>query len=169
VDLTALQIIALALVVVLSTTIQTAVGFGSGLFMVPIVLWLGLPLPQAVAFTAVATFGPMIATCYQLRRHIRWPPADGGQTRGVPVAAHDRAAQPKLPSQPRQLQPLPRPQQPQPHRPRVQPEEVVALAAEPPRQPPLPEPRFSAPAVWSRFTSRMQRIRWLRACLRIPS
>jgi uncharacterized membrane protein YfcA len=55
-------------ILVLASLVQTAVGFGAGLVAIPLLVWLGLPLPGAIA----AMYGLVaVHTTYNLWRHRR--------------------------------------------------------------------------------------------------
>ncbi|MHB1157501.1 MAG: sulfite exporter TauE/SafE family protein [Phycisphaerales bacterium] len=53
--------------------LQGAVGFGMGLFSIPIMLWLGIDLPVAIAALTVSTFAQSIYGAMTYRQHIPWP------------------------------------------------------------------------------------------------
>jgi uncharacterized membrane protein YfcA len=65
-------ILGAAATVFAASTLQGAAGFGAALFAVPILLYLGFPLPQAVATTAVCSLTQSMNGCLHLRRDIPW-------------------------------------------------------------------------------------------------
>lgn len=69
-DATQLGII--GLVIVLGSALQTAVGFGAGLFAIPIMVWTGVPLPQAVTIATVYVAGHNTWAAYRHRHDICW-------------------------------------------------------------------------------------------------
>ena len=56
----------------LGSVLQGAVGFGFGMLVVPLIVWTGLPLPNAIAITVGAVAIQCAWNSYQYRRHIRW-------------------------------------------------------------------------------------------------
>lgn len=62
----------IALVIVLGSTLQTAIGFGAGLFAIPIMVWSGVPLPQAVVIATVFTAADNALGAWRHRRDICW-------------------------------------------------------------------------------------------------
>jgi hypothetical protein len=65
-------ILPVALTVLLCSVIQGAVGFGFGLFSIPPMVWLGVPLPAAVMVTLVVTLVQGTGVAARLRRHVEW-------------------------------------------------------------------------------------------------
>jgi len=66
-----MQVILVGMSLVVACTIQGAVGFGAGLFAVPLMVWAGMDLPDAIAVTLG---GVMVQTgwnLYRYRDHIR--------------------------------------------------------------------------------------------------
>jgi uncharacterized protein len=69
--LTAVQIILVGASLVVACAIQGAVGFGAGLFAIPLMVWAGMELPSAIAVTLS---GVMVQTGWNLfryRGHVR--------------------------------------------------------------------------------------------------
>jgi uncharacterized membrane protein YfcA len=62
----------IAIIAMVCSTLQSFVGFGFALFSIPLLLLLGLPLPQAVAISLAGTFIQGVAATVRLHRHIRW-------------------------------------------------------------------------------------------------
>jgi len=65
-------LIAPAAALLLGAALQSAVGFGMGLFAIPILVWAGAPLPAAVATMIGAVIAQTTVGCYRLRSHVRW-------------------------------------------------------------------------------------------------
>jgi len=63
---------AVALFLALGLALQSAVGFGCGLFAIPLMLWVGLPLPVAIAVTLAGVFGQTAWNTWQYREHVPW-------------------------------------------------------------------------------------------------
>lgn len=68
-------IAALALCVGFAAAVQTALGFGFGLVLVPLLLALGRTLPEAVAITLGASLWQTTLGLYAVRAEIRWKAA----------------------------------------------------------------------------------------------
>lgn len=66
------HILGIALVVGLAGTIQSAVGFAFALFSTPLLLWLGLPLPNAITVAGVCCFVQGATGARHLRADIPW-------------------------------------------------------------------------------------------------
>lgn len=60
-----------ALIVTLGALLQSAVGFGMGLVVVPLLTWAGYPLPHAVALLLGAAVIQTGLGTYFARRHVR--------------------------------------------------------------------------------------------------
>lgn len=60
----------LAAILLASSILQGTVGFSSGLFGIPLFLLVGIPLPQAVAISLVASAVQNITGAWQLRREL---------------------------------------------------------------------------------------------------
>ena len=56
----------------LGNFVQGAAGFGAGVLSIPLMLWLGFPLPHAVIANMVAVFFQCALGCYKLRDHVPW-------------------------------------------------------------------------------------------------
>lgn len=54
------------------SSVQSTVGFAFSLFGLPLLLLLGLPLPETVALTTIASVLQRIFTVYSLRAHVNW-------------------------------------------------------------------------------------------------
>ena len=65
-------IILVGLLIGLGTMLQSAVGFGCGLFAVPLIVWLDVPLPAAIAFAFMAVLWQTSWQSYQYRHDIIW-------------------------------------------------------------------------------------------------
>jgi uncharacterized membrane protein YfcA len=66
------QLIAIATTLLVASVIQSAVGFGMGLFAIPILMWCGIPLPSAIAVILTATTVQSGMAALSLRRDIPW-------------------------------------------------------------------------------------------------
>ena len=53
---------------------QAIIGFGAGLFAIPILVWLDLELPQAIAVMVTASGSQVIWGAIRYRAHIQWRP-----------------------------------------------------------------------------------------------
>jgi uncharacterized membrane protein YfcA len=60
----------LGAILLASSILQGTVGFSSGLFGIPLFLWIGIPLPQAVAISLVASAVQNITGAWQLRHEL---------------------------------------------------------------------------------------------------
>ena len=65
-------LIPVAIVVTLCSLLQSLVGFGFALFAVPLLILLGLSLPEAVGVCLTATLTQGAVAAIGLRRHIQW-------------------------------------------------------------------------------------------------
>lgn len=65
-------ILPVGLVVGLAATLQSAVGFGFGLLSIPLLVWLGLPLPQAISLGMGVIICQTGWGVYQYRDHNAW-------------------------------------------------------------------------------------------------
>ncbi len=66
------QIVLIGLVLFTGSLIQSAIGFAFTLIALPLVVWLGLGLSNAVAIVAVSNFVQVVVGAYQLRKAIDW-------------------------------------------------------------------------------------------------
>jgi uncharacterized protein len=73
--LTADQIILVGIVVIMGSALQSAVGFGYGLFAIPVMLWLDVSLPFAVIILTITTAAQMGWSCWSYRADLQWRPA----------------------------------------------------------------------------------------------
>lgn len=60
------------IILLLSSILQGAAGFGFGIFAVPLLVWAGLELSAAVTLVAVTALFQMATGVYTLREFIRW-------------------------------------------------------------------------------------------------
>jgi uncharacterized protein len=67
----------IALIMVLGALLQGAVGFGMALFALPVMVWVGVELPVAIAVVQVTAITQMAWGCWAYREHIDWRPAVG--------------------------------------------------------------------------------------------
>ena len=63
---------AVAIFLALGLALQGAVGFGCGLFAVPMMLWSGVPLPVAIAVVLAGVFWQTAWNTWQYREHVPW-------------------------------------------------------------------------------------------------
>ena len=66
------SLIGIGAILALGSLLQGAVGFGLGLFAVPILVWAGVRLGEAVAMVSVSIFIQVLGGTYQLRSEVRW-------------------------------------------------------------------------------------------------
>jgi uncharacterized membrane protein YfcA len=71
-DLSLLQFFAAALIVAGGAAVQSAVGFGLALFVVPLLLWTGFALPEAVAIVIGGAFVQAAIGSWSVRADISW-------------------------------------------------------------------------------------------------
>lgn len=67
-----LQLVVIGVILFFSSVLQGAVGFAFGLFAIPLLVWTGLPLSEAVAIASISILIQVLVGTFQLRRHIRW-------------------------------------------------------------------------------------------------
>jgi uncharacterized membrane protein YfcA len=67
-----LHILTTGVILFLGSLLQGAAGFGFGLLVVPLLLWTGMPLPQAVAVTVAAALVQSANGTWHLRQHVHW-------------------------------------------------------------------------------------------------
>lgn len=60
------------LILTLGATVQGAIGFGMGLFSIPLLVWIGLALPQAIGTTLPIVFLQTCFNCWQHRSDLPW-------------------------------------------------------------------------------------------------
>ena len=65
----------MALILFGGAILQGTVGFGMGMFSIPLLVWSGLSLPQAIAATLPAVLVQSSFNCWQHREHLPWKPA----------------------------------------------------------------------------------------------
>ena len=66
------QILPVAVVLMLGVAVQAAVGFGAGLFSVPLLVWLRVPLPVAVGLVLTLVIVQTGFNCWQHRTELPW-------------------------------------------------------------------------------------------------
>lgn len=76
-DLTLEYVPAIALIAVMGALLQGAVGFGMALFALPLMVWVGVELPVAIAVVQVTAIAQMSWGCWTYRDRIEWRPALG--------------------------------------------------------------------------------------------
>ena len=62
----------IALILSLGAAVQGAVGFGMGLFSIPLLVWTGLSLPEAIGSTLPAVCVQTCFNCWQHRSELPW-------------------------------------------------------------------------------------------------
>ena len=63
---------AIGLTLFSGSILQGAVGFGFGLFAIPILVWAGVRLSEAIAIMSISIFTQVLVATYQLRADVRW-------------------------------------------------------------------------------------------------
>ena len=66
------QIVWVAALVLIGVALNSAVGFGIGLFAIPVMVWAGVELPAAITITLIVVAFQSAWNCYEYRSHIRW-------------------------------------------------------------------------------------------------
>ncbi|GAB4427768.1 MAG: sulfite exporter TauE/SafE family protein [Anaerolineae bacterium] len=67
-----LVVAGIGLTLFLGSALQGAVGFAFGLFAIPLLVWLGVSLGEAVALMSISIFVQVLVGTWQLRREVRW-------------------------------------------------------------------------------------------------
>lgn len=70
--MTSEKLVIIGIIFFFSSILQGTVGFAFGLFAVPMLVWAGVNLSEAVAITSVSIFIQVLTSTYQLRIHIKW-------------------------------------------------------------------------------------------------
>lgn len=73
--MTVVEFLEAAGVLFLSSFIQSTVGFAAAMFAIPLLVWIGFDLPEAIAAAAGATLIQSGHGVLLLRRHVRWKDA----------------------------------------------------------------------------------------------
>lgn len=58
--------------VVLASAVQAAVGFGAGMIIVPVLIWAGMPIGEALALMSAAVMGQLSVKLWRYRREVPW-------------------------------------------------------------------------------------------------
>ncbi len=66
------QVFEVCVIVFLGSILQGAVGFGIGLFSIPILVWFGIQLPATVAIIVVASGFQTLWSWFKTREHMDW-------------------------------------------------------------------------------------------------
>ncbi|MEM1416303.1 MAG: sulfite exporter TauE/SafE family protein [Myxococcota bacterium] len=66
------ELAGIAAVLGFGATVQSAIGFGMGLVSIPLLVWLGHPLPHAVALVIGASLFQTAYGTWLMRRHVVW-------------------------------------------------------------------------------------------------
>lgn len=67
-----LQLLVIGLIFFLASMLQGAVGFAFALLVIPVLVWTGISLSEAVAMVAVTGAVQLLVAAYQLRFDVRW-------------------------------------------------------------------------------------------------
>lgn len=67
-----LTIVAAACVLCLASTVQSAIGFAYALVATPLLIWIGIPLPNVVTIVAVCSFIQAVIGARRLRASVPW-------------------------------------------------------------------------------------------------
>lgn len=59
-------------VVLVASAVQAAVGFGAGMIIVPVLIWAGLPIEEALALMSAAVACQLSAKVWRYRREVPW-------------------------------------------------------------------------------------------------
>jgi uncharacterized membrane protein YfcA len=62
----------IGLILFFCSTIQGAVGFAFNIFAIPLLIWSGLSLPQAITVTSIPIFMQSLTSTYKLRTYVKW-------------------------------------------------------------------------------------------------
>lgn len=71
------HLILIGIILAIGSTLQSAVGFGSGLFSIPLIVWVGVPLPQTIVIALVSSMTQATWGCIRHHEHLDWRPALG--------------------------------------------------------------------------------------------
>jgi len=71
-DINLLNIFAIAGVLCLASTVQSAIGFAYALVSTPLLIWIGIPLPNAITLVAVCSFVQAVIGARHLRASVPW-------------------------------------------------------------------------------------------------
>ena len=66
------QLLLIAVILMLGIAVQAAVGFGAGLFAVPLLVWLGIPLPTSVGMLLSLVIVQTGTACWRHRDQLPW-------------------------------------------------------------------------------------------------
>jgi uncharacterized membrane protein YfcA len=71
-NITILNIVAAAGILCLASTVQSAVGFAYALVATPLLIWVGMPLPNVITMVAVCSFVQAFIGARHLRASVPW-------------------------------------------------------------------------------------------------
>jgi uncharacterized membrane protein YfcA len=71
-DITILNIVAAAGILCLASTVQSAIGFAYALVATPLLIWVGIPLPNVITIVAVCSFVQAFIGVRHLRASVPW-------------------------------------------------------------------------------------------------
>lgn len=66
------QLLIAVAVVMFAAGVQSAVGFGAGMIIVPVLIWVGLPIEHALALMSGAVFAQLSVKLWTYRREVPW-------------------------------------------------------------------------------------------------
>ena len=66
------QLLIIAVILMFGIAVQAAVGFGAGLFAVPLLVWLGVPLPTSVGLLLALVIVQTGTACWRHRDQLPW-------------------------------------------------------------------------------------------------
>jgi uncharacterized membrane protein YfcA len=72
VNIDILDIVAAAGILCLASTVQSAIGFAYALVAAPLLIWIGIPLPNVITIVAVCAFVQAIIGARHLRASVSW-------------------------------------------------------------------------------------------------
>ncbi|MFK5882613.1 MAG: sulfite exporter TauE/SafE family protein [Sulfurospirillum sp.] len=65
-------IILIGIILFLCSTVQGIVGFAFNIFAIPLLIWIGLGLDEAISLTTIPIFFQSATSTYKLRSHVLW-------------------------------------------------------------------------------------------------
>ena len=67
-----LDVVLAGVILCFAVAAQSAVGFGSALFAAPLLVWIGIPLPNVIALVATCSTSQAVIGVRKLRDHVPW-------------------------------------------------------------------------------------------------
>ena len=71
-NMEALDVVVAGVIICFAAAAQSAAGFGSALFAVPLLVWLGIPLPNVIALVATCSTTQTLMGVHTLRDDVPW-------------------------------------------------------------------------------------------------